>query len=270
MRHPRKMILLMFSDLWAGRELAWRLFIRDVSSRYRQTIFGFIWAFLPPIATTATFVILNSGGVINLGNDLDIPYPVYVMIGTLLWQVFVDALNSPLQTVTASKATLVKINLPREAILLSGIYMIGFNFLIRLILLVAVLGWFQYIPPSTIILLPIGVVALVGFGFMIGLAITPIGLLYNDVAQSLPIITSLWLFLTPVVYPPRTEGLLGELAIWNPVSPLILVSRDWLTVGTTDFMAPFWIVVVITSTLLFFGWVLFRLAIPHLIARMGG
>ena len=48
LKHPVDMGREMLSDVWSGRELAWRLFVRDVSAQYRQTFFGYIWAFLPP------------------------------------------------------------------------------------------------------------------------------------------------------------------------------------------------------------------------------
>ena len=146
LRKPGRLLVSMLSDLWRGRELAWRLFVRDFSSKYRQTALGYVWAFLPAIATSLAFILLQSGGVISVG-ELGVPYAAYVMIGTLLWQVFADAMQSPLATVLASKAVLVKINLPREAILLSGLYLVAFNFLIRLVLLAAVFAWFRILPP---------------------------------------------------------------------------------------------------------------------------
>src|ERR1041385_6310593 len=95
----------MVRDVRASRELAWRLFMRDISARYRQSVLGYVWAFLPPLATTFTFVLLNRSGVFSTG-ETAVPYAAYVMIGTLLWQVFADAINSPIKTVTSAKAML--------------------------------------------------------------------------------------------------------------------------------------------------------------------
>lgn len=269
LRRPGSFLIEMLADLWNGRELAWRLFVRDVSAKYRQTALGYLWAFLPPIATTLTFVLLNAGGITHVDTGAT-PYPAYVMLGMLLWQVIADSLQSPLQTVTAAKSVLIKVNLPREAILLSGLYMVGFNFLIRLALLVVVLAWFRISPPVQILLLPIGALALAMLGFMIGVALTPLGVLYQDVTHSLPIFTSLWLLLTPVAYPPAKSGALAWLATWNPASPLINTTRDWLISGQTAHLSQFIIITSIAAFLLFCGWIVFRLAMPHLIARMGG
>jgi lipopolysaccharide transport system permease protein len=268
LRHPGPFVRAMFRDLMASRELAWRLFVRDTSAQYRQSMLGYVWAFLPPLVASLPFVFLNAQGVVKLGAT-PIPYAAYAMIGTIIWQVFVDALNSPLKTVTASKSMLARINFPREAILLSGVAQILLNFLIRLVLLVGVFIWFKITPPSSAILFPLGVFALISVGFMLGLALTPLGILYGDVAQSLPILTTCFMFLTPVLYPLPAGGLAAQVARWNPLTPLVAASRDWLTVGATTHLGAFVAVTLFTQVFLLAGWIGYRLALPHIISRIG-
>lgn len=268
LRHPAIFVAQMFRDLAASRGLAWRLCIRDISAEYRQSMLGYIWAFLPPLVASLPFIFLNSQGVIKI-KETPIPYPAYALIGTIIWQVFVDALNSPLKTVVAAKPMLAKINFPREAILLSGLGQVLFSFLIRLILLIGVFVAFRITPPPTAVLFPLGMAALVMVGFMIGVFLTPIGILYKDVVQSLPVLSLFLMFLTPVLYPPPHAGVAGALARWNPLSPLVLSTRDWLTTGANTHVLGFTLVTVTAAVLLFAGWVSYRLALPHMIARMG-
>ena len=191
------------------------------------------------------------------------------MIGTIIWQVFADALASPLKTVTASKTMLARINFPREAILLSALGQVIFAFLIRLLLLVPVFIWFRITPPVTAMFFPVGILSLMMAGFMAGIAITPIGILYTDVPQVIPVIAMALMFLTPVLYPPPEGGLAALLAKWNPLSPLVTASRDWLTTGATTHALAFVLVSVTVAVLLFVGWVIYRLALPHIIVRIG-
>ncbi|MBN1474990.1 MAG: ABC transporter permease [Syntrophaceae bacterium] len=267
-RHPIKLFQEMFRDLFASRELAWRLFVRDFSARYRQSFLGYLWAFLPPIVATFTFVLLNKSGILNVG-ALPLPYPVYVMIGTLLWQVFADAINSPIKTVTAAKTMLAKINFPREAILISGMLEVLFNFVIRLVLLIVIFVYYGIIPPMTAPLALIGVFAIFCLGLMIGIIITPIGVLYTDISQALSMILSFWMLFTPVVYKPPSTGILAQLTLLNPVSPLIVTTREWLAIGAASNVFAALIVFSITIVLLFAGWLLYRLAMPILVERMG-
>jgi len=268
LRHPARMVREMFRDLLASRELAWRLFVRDTSAQYRQSILGLLWAFIPPLVAALPFVFLNSQGIIAIQGTA-IPYAAFAMIGAIIWQVFVDALNSPLTSVMAAKSMLTRINFPREAILLSGLLQVLFRLAIRMILLVAVCTWFQIAPPWTVLLFPIGVFALVVVGFVVGLALTPLGLLYSDVQQALPIGTTFLMFLTPVLYPPPRAGLAGALASWNPLTPLMTVTRDWLTTGNVNPLASFAAVTGVALIMLFGGWIMYRLSMPHIVARIG-
>jgi lipopolysaccharide transport system permease protein len=266
---PVTLVKKIFSDIYAGRELAWRLFIRDLSAQYRQTYFGYLWAFLPPLVASLTFIFLNSQGIVKIDTG-GIPYPAFAMMGTLLWQVFVDAITCAPTALNGAKPMLAKINFPREAILMGGLYMVIFNFLIRLLLVAGVMAFWKITPTTTLLFFPIAMAAILVTGFCIGLAITPIAGFYGDVARAIPMITGFWMLLTPVVYPARTEGLAGILATWNPVSPLIVTARECLTGQDLSLLIPFAIVTICALLATFCGLVGFRIAMPHLIARMGG
>ena len=269
LRRPGLLAREMVRDLVRSRELAWRLFVRDIQAKYRQSLLGYVWAFLPAIATTSAFVFLRSNGVFTVA-DTGIPYPAFVLIGMVLWQTFVDAIRMPILSITAAKPMLAKINFPREAILLAALGEVVFNFLIRVVLLIVVFAWFRLAPPLTAVMFPLGVLALIALGFMIGVLLTPLGLLYKDVSEGLTMATTFWMFVTPVLYPAPKAGVAQLLSSWNPVSPLVIITRDWLTTGVTSQLLPFLCVFGVSIFLLLAGWVIYRLAMPHLIARMGG
>lgn len=267
--HPITLVKNITKDILAGRELAWRLFIRDLSAQYRQTYFGYLWAILPPLVASLTFIFLNSQGIVKIDTG-GVPYAAFAMMGTLLWQVFVDAIGCAPTALMAAKPMLAKINFPRESILLGGLYMVVFNFLVRLILVAAVMFYWNVVPSASLLFFPVAIAAIICFGFAIGLALSPIAGLYGDVTRVIPIITGFWMLLTPVVYPARTEGLAGIIAKWNPISPLIVTARESLTGHDLTLLWPFAIAAIATLLITFAGLVGFRLAMPHLIARMGG
>lgn len=93
--HPAKLVGTMARDIWAGRELAWRLFVRDLSAQYRQSFLGYFWAILPPLTGSLTFIFLNSSGIVSI-KGTGISYAAFAMMGTLLWQIFIDAINCPI------------------------------------------------------------------------------------------------------------------------------------------------------------------------------
>lgn len=151
---------------------------------------------------------------------------------------------------------------------MAGIGEVLFNFAIRMLLLIAVFVWFGLPLPDTILLVPFGLFSLVCLGLMIGIILTPLGVLYADVGRAVMFATLLWFFLTPVVYPMPRQGIGAFLATWNPVSPLLLTTREWMTTGMSSQLPGFIVVSLISFILLLFGWLLYRIAMPHIIARM--
>ena len=150
---PSRMFRDMFHDLLASRELSWRLAVRDISAQYRQTLLGFLWALVLPLANTAVWVFLSLSGILAVGAT-DVPYPVFVLVGTMLWAIFMDAVNAPLQGVAASRDMLAKINFPREAIVISGVYQVLFNAAVKIAILLVALLMFGIHPDWKLILVP--------------------------------------------------------------------------------------------------------------------
>jgi lipopolysaccharide transport system permease protein len=104
---------------------------------------------------------------------------------------------------------------------------------------------------------------------MLGVLIAPLGLLYKDDQQGLPVLTTFLMFLTPVVYPMPRSGLAAMLFDLNPLAPLVNTTRDWLTTGAAPQAGAFFVTLLVSLTLLVVFWTAYRVALPHVIARMG-
>lgn len=265
---PGSFLRAQWADVKRSRELAVRLCIRNLSVRYRQTMLGYVWAVLPMVATAAIWIFLQQRNVIVV----DPPhgsYPLFLLTGLMLWQTFVDAVQAPLRVVGESRAMLVKVNFPREALMFAALGEVLSNVVIRVIILL--IGWIALEGgqlPSTLWLSPLGVGAIVVFGMTVGTLIVPIGLLYNDVTQGLALVFQVWLLATPVLYP-TPEGWGDTWVGWvNPVSPLITVSRDWMLTGPSDHVGMFLVVSMATGIVVLFGMVLYRVAMPVVIERL--
>ncbi|NPV85844.1 MAG: ABC transporter permease [Anaerolineae bacterium] len=267
LRSPIRMLRQMFLDLKNARELAWRLAVRDISATYRQSLFGILWAFLGPVISALLFIFLNNQKILNVGKT-DIPYPVFVMFGTLLWGLFSESINAPMTAVTANMSILSKIYFPREAIILSAILKVLFNFGIKLIILVIFFIIFGLRFTPGILLSPFAILMLMLMGIALGLLITPIGILYKDVSTVLSAFMGLWFYLTPVIYPVPNTWPMSLMSTWNPVSPVLVAARDLATKGTLQDPMLFLIVSAATLVILLIAWIMYRLALPILIERM--
>ena len=243
--------------------------MRNIKAQYRQSLLGLVWAFLPPIATSVIWIFLTSQGVIKV-QDAGIPYPLFVLTGTTLWQLFVQSLMAPLKSVNGNKSILTKINFPREAVLISGLVELLVPLVAGLIVITSAMVFFGQVPDLR--LLPgLGMLFLfmVG-GLALGLFLLPVGILYKDVQFGLPALLQLLMYLTPVVYPKLLFDGIGSVLNYNPLAPVITAARAWI-VNMSD-AQPLWHLVATLGAvlvLLLIGLALFRIAMSVLIERMG-
>jgi len=256
------------TELPQAHELGIRLFKRNLKAQYRQSLLGITWALFPPLITAGLWIFLRANNVMRMDATV-ISYPVFVITGTMLWQVFSESIMSPIKNVSMNKSMLVKINIPREGLLLSGIYEVSFNILIKFFMLGIIYLFFQQVVSIQLLLVPIGIVVIMLTGFSIGLVLTPIGLLYTDISKGLGLVLPFLMYLTPVVYPQPTEGMAGMLMKINPMASLITVTRNWFTAQPVEQMGMFWIYTAFFLVVLFFGWIIYRLSMPIIIEKSG-
>lgn len=267
LKNPIKMLQDMFRDLSAARELAWRLAVRDIKGQYRQAALGILWAFILPLANTVTWVFLNASGIVRVA-DTALPYAVYVFTGTMLWAIFMDALNAPLQQTNAARGMLAKLNFPREALILSGLYQTLFNGAIKIALVLVVLVLFGISLGPSLLLFPLAIASLILVGTALGLLISPVGLLYTDVGRALPLLMQFLMYLTPVVFPMPKNGIAVTLLAINPLTPVILTARNWLTGQDATAWPAFLAVTLAALLLLGLVWIAYRLSLPIIVERM--
>lgn len=253
----------------AAHALGYRFAERTIKSRYRQSLLGILWAFLPPISTAIIWIILYQSKVVNIP-DVGAPYPLFVITGTMLWSVFSTALLMPMQIMQANRSILVKINFPREALLVNAFYEILFNTGIAFIIIIAELLFFGVHVDLTSLLFIPAVFLLILLGMAFGLLLLPVSLLYKDVQFALPSVLQFAMYLTPVVYATPIYKGAGKILGLNPVTPVLTGARSWLL--GLDFSIPIWhiaLVAGITLVLLFLGIILQRITVAILIERMG-
>lgn len=257
----------MARELIQSRELMWRLFLRDLSARYRQSIFGYVWAVMPAIVTVVTFTYLKGSGTLPIGQT-NIPYPVYVLLGMSVWLLFATGLTRTTQSLVQASAIITKINFARETLVLAAFGESIFNFLIRIVLIGVVFAWYRVVPVWTIILVPFMLIPLalmtVGFGFMLSIA----NGVFRDIGNSMTMLLTFAMFLTPVVYPPPTQWPKVLINYLNPVSPFIIATRDLTTKGTLSQPDGLFYASVAGLAVFLVAWRIFHLAMSRIAERV--
>lgn len=264
---PGKFLKEVFTDIHNSRFLARQLAERDIKAQYRQSYFGLAWAFITPLATAAVWIFLNLSGTIKI-SDTGIPYAVFAFSGTLLWSMIVESINTPTQSTNAARGLLSKINFPKEALIISGIYKLLFNSSIKILLLVVFVFLFGVGFHWSLLLLPFAVAGALLFGTTIGLFLTPISMLYKDVGKIVSMGLNFVMYITPVVYSIPDKGILKLLMEVNPITPVILTGRDLITGATPQFLWYYLGVLAACVPLFFLALLAYRISIPIIVERL--
>lgn len=247
--------------------LSWRLFARTIGAKYRKSFLGYFWMFAPALLITAGVSLAGRAGIINPGT-INLPYPLYVFLGTLLWQIFAEALEVPHQAFQDARSYLTRINFSREAIVLVQLYEALINTAIRLALALLLIAVFVGIDAraAALVALCFGGSILLGLG--IGALLMPFMLLFADLYNTVKLFTSYGLFLTPAFYAPGRSGLFATIVHWNPISPLMNSARD--AAAGLSLGEPIALLLVLACAILLTigGMALVRLCAPIVIERM--
>ena len=267
----RSIIHLWFESIKiiiSGRELAYRFASRTIKGRYRESFLGLFWALFSPLVSAVVWIFLKDSSVIELPES-HLPYPLFVIIGMMLWRSFLDSFQSPLTSITQVKNTLAKLNFNRVSLILSGLYVVIFNLLLKVFLIILLL-WYYEIPIGYAMLMaPISIIFFMLLGFSLGTLLLPFSMMIADVQKIITLIVSVWMFITPVIFPYNTEGVFGNVIKYNPASPFLDFSRQCIT-GSIHYIPEMLIPYSIATVFLFvFSITIFRISLPIIIEKIG-
>ena len=260
--------LEMATELWRSRELIWRLFLRDFTARYKQTVLGISWAIIMPLVAVGTFMFLNRSGILNIG-EVEIPYPAYALVGLTVWQLFAGGLVFCSNAIVAGGSMVVKINFPKETLVIAALGQTLVATLVRLVLLVIVFALYRLVPPWTVVLFPLSLVPLLLLTLGLGFVLSLLNALLRDVANIVTLGTTFFLFLTPVLYPAPRTGLFAAVTKYNPMAALVTGARDLVVTGYLTQPARFAWVSVLSIVLFILSWRVFHLAEVRIAERIG-
>lgn len=184
-------------DLWRYRELFSVLAWRDVSVRYKQTVIGGAWALLRPFLTMVIFTVVF-GRVAKLPSDGTAPYALLVFAGLLPWSLFSAALTGASDSMVANSNLIGKVYFPRIILPAATLATALIDFLLSLVILVALMVWYSFVPGWQILLLPLFVALALLASLGPGLWVTALNIKYRDFRVVIPFLVQLGLYVSPV------------------------------------------------------------------------
>ena len=262
----------MASELYATRELVWRLVHREFVSRYKQTYIGVFWAVLPPVATTIVFSFLSMSRVMNVGPTA-LPYPLFVLVGSTIWVLFSQGTVGVSGSIAAGGSLVSKVYFPREVLALSAMGSVLIAFLIQSLVVIVTFALYLQVPAWQAVLVPLALAPLVLLSLGLGLLLAPFNTMVRDVGKLVEFVLRFAMFLAPTVYPTPanpdtwTKQVLTVLHQVNPVSHFMTAARDLVTEGHLS-EPEFYAAAAVCSVMVFLvGWRFFHICEPMLAER---
>ena len=180
------------------RELIAVLAWKNITVRYKQAYLGILWAIIKPLALMLVFTLVRSFVGIPSGN---VPYPVLAFAALLPWIFFQESASEGVQSVVGNAALIRKIYFPREVFPLTGIITKLVELGINAIILAGLMLWFRMVPTVYILWAPLIIAYTMLASLTIALAGAAINVYYRDVGAALPVLLSLLMYASPVIYP---------------------------------------------------------------------
>ena len=180
------------------RELIAVLAWKNIALRYKQAYFGIGWAILKPLTLMLVFTLVRSFVGIPSGS---VPYPILAFAALMPWIFFQESASEGVQSVVANAALIRKIYFPREAFPITAIMTKLVELGINVLILAGLMAWYGMVPTLHIAWVPLIIVYTMLTSLTIALAGAAINVYYRDMGTALPVLLSLLMYASPVIYP---------------------------------------------------------------------
>ena len=207
-------------EVWRYKDLLYFLIWRDVKVRYKQTLLGVAWAVIQPFFTMIVFSIFF-GKFAKVPTD-GLPYPIFAYSALIPWHYFANALSQSGGSLVNEQRLITKVYFPRLVVPLAPMFSGLVDFVIAFSLLIVMMIWYNLRPTVGVLLLPLWIILAMLTALAAGTWLSSLNVRYRDVRYTIPFLTQIWLFSTPIAYsssivPERWRTLYGL----NPMAGVV-------------------------------------------------
>lgn len=258
-----KLLAVDWKEIWRYRDMFILFVLRAFRVAYKQTILGPLWFLITPILSVIVYVAVF-GGIAGIETD-GVPPILFYLLGISVWGYFASCVSATSNSFVSNADIFGKVYFPRIIMPLVAVTTNLLSFAIQLAIFTAF--YIYYAATGTelfihwqIVLFPllVAILAFMAVGF--GMIFSSLTTKYRDLQIMLAKIISLWVYITPIIYPMSmvTNPKLHLLMYLNPVTPVVEAIRysllgqgqfSWLWLGYSVFC---------TFILLIFGLMLFN------------
>lgn len=230
-------LIEMFSNLWRNRQLILQMSKREVLGRYRGSVLGLAWSFFSPVFMLVVYTFVFSeifkirwGGV--GGDDSKTQFAIVLFVGLIVLNLFTEVLNRAPGLILSNANYVKKVVFPLEILPVIAMAAALFHSLISLGVLLAAFALFNNYIHWTAVFIPLVLLPLVVLTLGLSWFLASLGVFLRDVGQTIGLITTILMFLSPVFYPvTAVPERFRPFILANPLTFIIEQSREVLVWG---------------------------------------
>lgn len=233
---PRRGVLEHLQLIWRQRELLGSLVRRELKVKYKNSSLGFVWSLLNPVLYLVVYYYVFQ---VMLGSGIE-NFPIFLLSGLLIWSLFATSLSAGTTSMVANGALVKKVYFPREILPLAAVGAALVHFLLQFLVLLGSLVVFQWsVDLSAVWLVVPALFVTLLLAAALAILLSAVNVYARDTQHLLEIVTLLWFWLTPIVYPfvltseKLSERGLGWLPLLNPMTSITLAFQRAVYGDTT-------------------------------------
>ena len=243
-----------FKELWRYRDLVYLFAKRDFSAQYKQTILGPLWFIINPLLSTFIYTLVF-GTIAGIDTE-GVPNFVYYIVSYAIWNYFSTCINATSNTFVANSAIFGKVYFPRIVTPMATVIFSAVNFVVVLAMSVITMiiyafNGVQFHITAFVFFVPVLVIQTAVLGLGCGIIVSSLTTKYRDLSLLVGLGVSLWMYVTPVVYPITMASEKLRKVMWlNPMSPIVNNFR-YAAMGCGTFEWKYWFISMGTTVVLF-------------------
>lgn len=210
-----------------NKTLLRELVATDFKLRYQGSALGYLWSLVRPLFLFGILLVVF-GFILKIGSTIP-HYPMYLLLGIVLWSFFVEATNNGLQAIVGRSELIRKINFPKYIIVVSGTVSALINLGISLCVVLVFLLFSGIELRPIALLFPLLILELYVFALALAFFLSALYVKYRDITYIWELLLQAAFYATPILYPMalvlKKSVFLAKLMLLNPMAQIIQDSR---------------------------------------------
>jgi len=249
------MAIEVLRQVYQKRSLIWAFAVTDLKLRYRNSVLGFFWSILEPLLMLSVLFLVFS---YLLRSDVE-NYPLFLLIGLITWNTFSRGTSMATNSILVRSGIVLSISLPKVIFPLSAVITSFLMMLFEMLVFIAFVIAFQFVPPITALILPLAFIPLFIVTLGLALPLSSLNVMYRDVVHVWTVIVQAGFFLTPIIYqmsifPQEIQNIL----MLSPMAHIVTWSHDLTLYGILPSMESLGYTFGVSIGIFLLGFVVFR------------